>query len=211
MQISIFDEIPIFRTGLEHVLSQQADISVVGQGGTPDDLFALVEKSKPDILIVGTDCLTRHAPELTELKQRLPHVRVVIMTASETQDDVTAALQLGAAAYILRSIVPSDVVKTLRMIMRGETFITPSLATRLFLASQSAKATGDQLDAQMHSLTDRERDVLRELTLGRTNKEIARNLELTEKTVKYHMGRLMQKLRARNRTEAALRVREVAF
>jgi two-component system, NarL family, nitrate/nitrite response regulator NarL len=210
IRISISDVLPIYRAGLDHVLSREPDFLVVGHGG-PDNAVALAEKDGTEVLILGSDTAADGLTMASEIRRRFPRVRIVFLTASERQEDVSAALQIGVAAYILRTIAASDLLQTLRMIMRGETYITPSLATRLLLASQRGKASGDPIDRQLQSLTDREREVLRELTLGRTNKEIARNLDLTEKTIKYHMGRVMQKLSARNRTEAALRVREVAF
>lgn len=208
MRVAITDELHIYRCGLGSIFSREPDFSVVGLGSSPADAVALADQHTPDILIMGVDHPPAGLEFAAQIRQRTPRVRIALITSSQKQEDIAAALQLGIGAYVLRSIGEADLVQTLRMISRGETYLTPSLAVRMLLATQQPKEVGDDFSRRLQSLTEREHEILRELALARTNKEIARNLNLSEKTIKYYMGRLMQKLRARNRTEVAMRVRE---
>ncbi len=209
MRVVITDEFQIYRSGLEATLSSDADFSVVGLGGKPEEAVALAARHVPEIVLMGLDDPSVGLRLAGDIRSHAPRVRIAFITSSQRQEDIAAALQLGVAAYIMRTISGADLLQTLRMIVRGETYITPSLAVRMLLATQQPSEADNQFDRLLQSLKEREREILRELALARTNKEIARNLNLSEKTIKYYMGRIMQKLSARNRTEVAMRVREI--
>jgi two-component system, NarL family, nitrate/nitrite response regulator NarL len=120
---------------------------------------------------------------------------------------VTEALALGAVGYMLKSITPQSLLQTMRLVMAGESYIAPHLAARLVqMAAENARRANNERRARavLDRLTMREQQILDHLTTGKTNKEIARTLDLTEKTVKHYMGKVLQKLSARNRTEAVI-------
>jgi DNA-binding NarL/FixJ family response regulator len=203
IRIVIIEEQQLLRIGLEHVLMREPEFLVVGAGATAADALALVAAEEPDMIFL--DILGGGIKTATEIRRRHPRTRVLFLTSSERHEDVTAALQAGASAYMLKGIAPDSLVQTLRVILAGETYIMPQLATRLLVsASQKPKSNNSAAAERLDSLTARERQILKEVSEGQTNKEIARKLEITEKTVKHYMGRVLQKLCVRNRTEAVV-------
>lgn len=202
-RIAIVDPQPIFRIGLSEVFSRESDFEVVGSGASAREAVDLVKLHKPDILLLEVNLPGGGLGAAQEIRRQGGSTRFMFLTCSERQEDVNTALQAGASAYMLKGIAAETLVHTLRMVLSGETYIMPQLATRLLVsASQKQKpcASAERID----SLTTRERQILQELTGGQTNKEIARKLDITEKTVKHYMGRVLQKLCVRNRTEAVL-------
>ena len=131
------------------------------------------------------------------------------MTTSERAEDVTASLQNGARGYILKHIDAAELLKTLRTVAAGEVYLSPSLGARLFAQTAAAqKPAANQ--PEFSDLTAREEQILAHVSVGATNKEIARTLKISDKTVKYYMTNIMQKLQVRNRVEAVVAVRDRA-
>lgn len=182
---------------------REPDLLVQGAAATAAEAVELaatdVDMAILDIKIDG--CGLKAA---TQILRNKPKTQVIFLTASESYEDVQAALQLGAAGYMLKGIAPGTLVQTLRTIMAGETYIMPQLATRLLVSASQNRLATDQSTELLRTLTARERQILGEVRLGQTNKEIARKLGITEKTVKHLMGRVLQKLCVRNRTEAVV-------
>jgi DNA-binding NarL/FixJ family response regulator len=140
------------------------------------------------------------------ISQNRPLVKVIMLTASERQDDVAAALEAGARGYILKGIGGGDLVNVLRSIHRGESYVSPGLAARL-LTQLRRRPTEAEADDELADLTVREEEILGHVSAGLTNKEIAIRLGISEKTVKHYMTNIMQKLQVRNRVEAVMTAR----
>ncbi len=205
VRIVIVDEQPLYRVGIEHVLMREPEFLVVATAATAADALRIVSVEEPDMVIMDVQLAGGGINIAQQILRKSPRTRVLFLTLSERHEDVTAALQAGAAAYMLKGIEPGALVQTLRVILAGETYIMPQLATRLLVtASQKPKDNQPPVVDRLHSLTSRERQILKELSEGQTNKEIARKLDITEKTVKHYMGRVLQKLCVRNRTEAVV-------
>lgn len=132
-----------------------------------------------------------------------PVVKVVMLTVSEDEEDVTTALRAGARAYVLKGVAARGLVGILRAVAAGEVYVTPSLAASL-LFELTGGGAGSPSASPLDLLTERERQILERVATGDSNKEIGSQLSLSEKTVKHHMTKILQKLQVRNRVEAAL-------
>jgi DNA-binding NarL/FixJ family response regulator len=206
IRIAVIDEQPLLRAGVEYVLSKEPEFEIVGSGSSHDDALRIVELVSPNLILMDVNIPGGGIAASLEIAKRNPKVRVLFLTASERHEDVTAALAAGVCAYMLKGISPTDLVSTLRVILAGETFIMPKLATRLLVASARMPAIAAQTPAAdlLQQLTAREQQILKKVSLGLTNKEIAKLLAITEKTVKHYMSSILQKLCVRNRTEAVI-------
>jgi two-component system nitrate/nitrite response regulator NarL len=136
-----------------------------------------------------------------------PVVKIVMLTVSEHDDDVLSALQVGARGYILKGIGGDELISIVRSVKRGESYVSPDLAARLLVEARSGNSHGAAPDP-IDGLTAREEQILKLVSRGLSNKEIGRDLDLQEKTVKHYMTNILQKLQVRNRVEAALLARD---
>jgi two-component system, NarL family, nitrate/nitrite response regulator NarL len=141
-----------------------------------------------------------------EIAAAFPVIKLVMLTVSEDEDDVTAALRAGARAYVLKGVAARELVRIMRAVASGEVYVTPSLAASLLFELSGGKV-GSHAASPLDDLTERERQILERVAAGDSNKEIGAQLHLTEKTVKHHMTNILQKLQVRNRVEAALLAR----
>ncbi|OWJ79441.1 response regulator [Haematobacter genomosp. 1] len=214
-RILIVDDHPIFRRGLALSLAEAGDLVVCGEGATAEEAVSLARSLRPDVVLLDLSLPGGGLSALPALRL-LTGVAVAVLTASEDSDDLTNALSAGAAGYIVKGVGGRTLIDAVRTIARGEGYVTPTVAARVISemgrdARMSLPACNDQqagLRARLlDQLTPRESAVLRLVAEGRSNKEIARLTEVHEKTVKNHMTRILYKLNARNRTEAAMLLR----
>lgn len=206
LQIAIIDDHPLFREGVVHTLGAQPDIEVVGEGESAADALRIVAERMPDILLLDVSMPGGGLNAVRQISAAFPVVKVVMLTVSETEDDVTAALRAGARAYVLKGVASRELARILRSVAAGEVYVTPSLAASLLYeltGGRGPNAAPNPLDG----LTERERQILERVAGGDSNKEIGVQLGVSEKTVKHHMTNILQKLQARNRVEAALMAR----
>lgn len=222
-RILVVDDHPIFRKGLALALSEAADLTVCGEGDSGEDALRLVQDLQPDLLLLDLSMPMGGLDILPRLCRAHPGLKVAVLTASEDSDDVLAALDAGALGYIVKGIGSRALIEAVRALARGEGYVTPALAARLLSERRTTVAPASTLDDARASapgsgrddararllaqLTPRERQVLALVAAGHSNKEIALREEMQEKTVKHHMTRILQKLHARNRTEAAMILR----
>ena len=205
IRLAIVDDHNLFRDGLVTILSAEQDIEVVGQGGSAADAIRLAQDTHPDIILLDIDMPGGGLEAARVISELSPETRVAVLTASETDDHLIAALKTSTRAYILKGVSARELLRILRAVAAGETYIPPALATNMLLGmQQSDTQTPIEKDNPIDALTDRERQILDELASGLSNKEIGNNLFLSEKTVKHYITNILQKLQVRNRTEAAL-------
>jgi two-component system nitrate/nitrite response regulator NarL len=207
-RIAVIDDHPLYREGVVLTLSRDAAFEIVGEGGTADQAVRLAEETSPDIMLLDIGLPGGGIEAIARVLRVSPVTKVVMLTGSESEDHVSTALESGARGYVLKGIGAQELVRTIRAIASGETYVTPGLAARLLTQMKSRAATPPQGDQV--GLTQREEQILQCVANGRTNKEIARELNLSEKTVKHYMTNIMHKLQVRNRVEAALIVRRRA-
>lgn len=206
--IVVVDDHPLFRDGLENTLRAEPDFEITGTGASAEDALRLCEELLPDMLLLDINIPGGGLNVLPRLGAACPVTQVVMLTASEEEDDVLAALKGGARGYILKGVSARELIRILRGIRDGEPYVTPTLAASLL--SDMTSAPGAAPADPLAQLTERERQILEQVASGQSNKEIAYQFHLSEKTVKHHMTNILQKLHARNRVEAALLARQGA-
>jgi len=201
LNVAVVDDHPLFREGVAHSLRMQPGVSLVAEGATAADALAIAA-DLPDVMLLDVSMPGGGIAALQAIAAAYPVVKVVMLTVSEDEEDVTAALRAGARGYVLKGVAARELVGIVRAVAAGEVYVTPALATSLLveLTSPSTRLPTSPLD----ELTDRERQIVELVAGGDSNKEIASQLGLSEKTVKHHMTNILQKLQVRNRVEAAL-------
>jgi DNA-binding NarL/FixJ family response regulator len=200
IRIVVADDHPLFRDGVAMSLGAEPDLEVIGQANTAEETIELVRQLRPDIAILDISMPTMGgvaaAAQIAALEAG---TRIIMLTVSEDRDTLLAALKAGAQGYVLKGVSAGELRAVVRRVADGETFITPTLAADLIFEF-SRPSPEDPL----HELTARESAVLDHIAHGLTNREIGDRLHLSEKTVKHYVTLVLQKLRVRSRTEAAL-------
>jgi two-component system, NarL family, nitrate/nitrite response regulator NarL len=201
IRTAIVDDHPLFREGVAKLLARTPGIEMVADGSTGIDAVNIARELLPDVLLLDLKLPDDGATAASTIVREHPSVRIVILTASDCHDDVTAMLQLGVHGYLLKGCTGQEIIRAVQRVHAGECYVTPSLAARV-LTKMSPPALKDSGGSEV--LSDREEIILAQVSKGLSNKEIARALNLREKTVKHYMTQIMQKLGVRNRLEAAL-------
>ncbi len=205
----VVDDHPLLREGVCITLESDPAFTIVGQAENYDEAIAAVSEANPDIMLIDVSMPGGGINTAREIHQSYPHIKIIMLTVSEDEKDVSSAIQAGAKGYILKGIGGKDLISAVHRIARGESFITPSLATNILLQAhtQSPKNSTGLLD----TLSEREAVILKALERGLTNKQIADELELSEKTIKHYMTIILKKLGVKNRVEAALMAQKHEF
>lgn len=204
IHVVIADDHTLFREGLAVIISGTEDFEVVGQAGTMEEAVQLARDLLPDIILLDIDMPGGGLEAARLIAEELPVTRIVVLTSSEEDDHLIGALKIGARAYILKGVAARELIRILRAVWAGESYVPPMLAASLLLEMREAHAQQKQSTSPLDELTPRERQILESLAAGLSNKEIGEQLFLSEKTVKHYMTNILQKLQVRNRVEAAL-------
>ena len=207
VRLAIVDDHPLLREGVARSLAETGAFEICGEGASADDAIRLAGEVKPDILLIDISMPGGGLHALQAIRASQPDMKVVILTVSEANDDVTSALNAGAQGYVLKGVGSKMLAEILQGVARGETYVSPVLAARMLANLKDMNARASPANP-LSLLTQRERQILEFVGSGLSNKEVAIRLALQEKTVKHHMTRIMAKLRVRNRTEAAMLLRD---
>ncbi|MGI9386335.1 MAG: LuxR C-terminal-related transcriptional regulator [Methyloligellaceae bacterium] len=210
VRVAIVDDHPLFRMGISAVLGRCEDMDVVAEGCSCDEIPTVCGGEHPDILVVD---VAMNGDVLTAIRQCAADksgTRVVVLSASVDHDHLTRTLDAGARGYLLKTESADTIISALRSVFGGETYVTPSLAARMFNQIKKEKSAPD-IRSELWMLTQRETEILYCIGLGHTNRSIARELKIGEKTVKHHMTNIMSKLQVQNRVQAALLVQTAAL
>jgi NarL family two-component system response regulator LiaR len=197
IRVVVVDDHWVVRQGLRLFLGQQDGIEVVGEAADGEEALAVVEATRPDVVLM--DVLMPRLDGITatrRIRERWPHVEVVALTTVADGEAVAAAIGAGATGYLVKETHGDTLVAAVRAAAEGRVELSPEAARRLASAIRPVGAS--------EPLTPREREVLGEIAGGRANKEIAARLGITEKTVKAHVTRVLEKLGVQSRTQAAL-------
>jgi DNA-binding NarL/FixJ family response regulator len=201
IRVAIVDDHALVRAGLEELLSTAEEIEVVATAANGREAVEAVERERPDVVLMDLSMPTLDGVEATRLVTAAqPDVRVIALTSFSERDRVLQALDAGAIGYLLKDSEPEELQRGIRAAARGESPMHPKAAQAL-LAARTDTQTGPEL-------SPREREVLGLVAQGMANKAIARELEISEKTVKAHLTRVFQVIGATDRTQAALWARE---
>lgn len=203
IQIVIVDDHPLFREGVVSTLNNEPDFQVIAEGNTASEAVTLAGEHLPDLLLLDINIPGGGLNVVGKIANLSPVTKIVMLTASEHEDDVVQALKAGARGYVVKGVTARELKNSLRAVYNGEAYVTPTLAAAL-LADFKVKASGAKQKTPFDDLTEREREILELVAGGKSNKEIAAQLFLSEKTVKHHMTNILQKLHVSNRVQAAL-------
>lgn len=199
ISIVVIDDHSLFRAGVIQTLELDPDIKVVGEGGTGDKAVELAERLRPDIILLDISMPGNGIEAARRIAARAGAPRIIMLTVSEDDDSVIEALEAGAVGYILKGIESLHLITAVKSVAAGDSFVSPNLTMRL-LSGVRNKLTPGMLDR----LTVQEQRILRLVAQGLSNREVGERIGVLEKTVKFHMTRIMAKLNVRNRVEASL-------
>lgn len=206
INLVIVDDHPLFREGVIAILGAEADMEIVGQGVTADDAVQLVRDLLPDAIILDVNIPGGGLNAARTISAQFPVVKIIMLTGSADEDDVLTALKAGVEAYVLKGVAARELIGIIHTVQAGESYVTPTLAASLLmeLTSISQDERPAAVNEPIDDLTGREREILELIADGKSNKEIGLQLFLTEKTIKHYVTNILQKLRVRNRVQAAL-------
>ncbi|NNF23432.1 MAG: response regulator transcription factor [Rhodobacteraceae bacterium] len=201
IRLVLADDHPIFRDGLVSSIEETGEFKVVGIGGTADEAIALSDLHKPDIALLDLSMPGNGINAARRISKAGTAKGIAMLTVSEDDADVTAALEAGATGYVLKGVSAAELRDILGRIAKGEAHVSPGLAAQVLKMMQ----TRQHVDRRpIDDLTKREEDILKGVAAGLSNREIGDRLSLQEKTVKHYMTIILSKLQARNRVEAAV-------
>lgn len=199
ISVVVVDDHSLFRTGVIQSLALDSQIEVVGQGASAFEAVQLVGALSPDIALIDISMPGNGIEAAAEIIAMARNTRVIMLTVSETDDDIMRSLEIGAVGYILKGIGASDLLLAVRSVAAGDTFVSPNLALRLLSNMNAKKRTG-----LLSTLSQQEERTLRLVSLGLSNRAVGERLGVLEKTVKFHMTHILHKLGVKNRVEATL-------
>ena len=211
--ILLVDDQPLFREGLRTLLSVQLDLKVVGEAGDGEEAIKLCRTLKPAVVLMDLQMPVLDGVEATRrLHHEQPDSRVIVLTTFDDDEMVFDGLRAGALGYLLKDVPPEKLAEAIRAAARGESFLQPSIAAKV--VAEFARLTTKRsppAQALIEPLSDREQEILALIATGATNREIGNQLFLAEGTVKNHVTNVLGKLGVRDRTQAALKAREMGL
>lgn len=218
IRVLLVDDHTLFRRGLSALLSRDPQVEVVGDAADAGEGQRRAAELQPDAIL-----LDNHLPgvngvaALPALQEAAPHARILMLTVSEDENDLAAALRAGAAGYLLKTIEGDALIHAIQRAVDGESVIAPEMTSKLVAAYRDASAgtqpqpaVGQQASA-LDSLSPREREILRGIAQGASNKEIGRDLGIAETTVKIHVQHVLRKLNVSTRVHAAVIATEIGL
>jgi two-component system nitrate/nitrite response regulator NarL len=203
MRVLLIDDHALFRVGLQELLERRG-LDVIAEGDCLKGIEIVAEK-KPDVVLLDMRMPDMTGAEvLSVLRQHYPNMPISMLTTSREESDVIEALQLGAQGYLLKDMEPNELIDALQQIIQGHTVVAKELTSILAKAVQGEPPSSSKQASSLDDLTPREREILCHLADGQSNKVIARNLGISDGTVKLHVKAILRKLEVHSRVEAAV-------
>ena len=211
--ILLVDDQPLFREGLRTLLSVQPDLKVVGEAGNGEEAIKLCRTLKPAVVLMDLQMPVLDGVEATRrLHHEQPDSHVIVLTTFDDDEMVFDGLRAGALGYLLKDARSEKLAEAIRAAARGESFLQPSIAAKVVAEFARLTTKRSRLaQALIEPLSDREQEILALIATGATNREIGNQLFLAEGTVKNHVTNVLGKLGVRDRTQAALKAREMGL
>ena len=190
-RVLVVDDHALLRTGVANIINQESDLRVVAEASNGLEAVAAFERYRPDVTLLDLRMPVMEGVEaVRQIRERDPNAKVIVLTTYDTDEDISRALKAGAKAYVLKDISADGLIGCIHDVLAGKTYLAPAAAAKL--------AEG----VTRVQLTPRELSTLRLIADGRSNREIASELRISERTVKTHLGHLFDKLGVTSRTEA---------
>ena len=204
IRVAVVDDQELFRRGLTMLLSVESDIQIVGEAGDGATAAALAAASSPDIVLMDVRMPKLSGIEaITAVRNAAPDARIVMLTVSDEEADLYEAIKGGASGYLLKDASTDEVAQAVRVVADGQSLISPSMAMKLLDEFKQMSRT-DRSQPATPRLTERELEVLRLVAQGLNNREIAKQLFISENTVKNHVRNILEKLQLHSRMEAVM-------
>lgn len=201
MKVLLVDDHLVVLKGLRFFLQTRLDIEIIGEARDGKEALQQVEKLQPEIVLMDVIMPNMDGIEATKrIKTEHPDVHVIILTSSSDRDHVLPAIRAGACGYQLKDVDPNLLEEAMIAVMDGKTSLHPQVSNQLMTHVKT-----EEHDDSFHALTLRERDILKHITYGQSNKDMAAELHITEKTVKTHITSILGKMEVQDRTQAAIR------
>lgn len=200
IRVLLVDDHEVVRTGIKSMLDAEDDITVVGEAGTVEDGVRRVGYDDPDVVIMDVRLPDGSGVEACrDILDRFPEVKVLMLTSFADEEALMSAILAGASGYVLKRVKGSDLVNDIRRVGAGESLLDPEMTDKLF----ERLRTGPKTDPLLSKLSDQEREIVGRIAEGKTNKQIAAEMFLAEKTIKNYVSNLLAKMGMSRRSEAA--------
>lgn len=205
IRLLLVDDQVIYREGLSELISLEEDIEVVGEGKNGEEAITLAEKLQPDVILMDVRMPVCDGVTATKkIHQRFPWIRIMVLTTFDEDEYICQSLQSGALGYVLKSTPAKQLAATIRSLYQGFGQLDPAIALKVFAQIPQKAASSLQLQAVLASLNQSELEILKRIGKGKTNREIAVDLQLTEGTVKNYVSNILTCLDMRDRIQVAL-------
>ncbi|NLO75995.1 MAG: response regulator transcription factor [Clostridia bacterium] len=204
ISVVIIDDHPLVREGLRKILELEPGIKVIDEAGDGQGAINIARKFKPDVILMDINMPGTNGVEATRIiKREFPNMGIIALTIHEDEEYVLELVRAGVSGYVLKDIAPAKLVETIRTVAAGNSVIDPTI-TRTLFSELNRLTRRRHAQEEWESLTEREMDILKLITQGKSNKEIAVDLCISEKTVKNHITYVFRKLKVDDRTQAVL-------
>jgi DNA-binding NarL/FixJ family response regulator len=209
IRVAIVDDQAMVRAGFRMIVEAQPDMKVAGEAADGQEAIDLVRRERPDVVLM--DIRMPRVDGIAATREVAGMTRVVILTTFELDEYVFDALAAGASAFLLKAAPPEDLIRAIRVVAAGDALLAPSVTKRLIEEFAKRPERAPKRAKELDTLTEREREVLREVARGLTNAEIAKRLHVSETTVKTHVAHLLDKLELRDRVQAVILAYELGL
>lgn len=202
IRIALADDQALVRTGFRMIVQSQPDMEVVGEAEDGRRAIDLVKQQSPDVVLM--DIRMPNLDGIAATREVSGQAKVIILTTFELDEYVFDALAAGASGFLLKAAPPEDLIKAIRVVAQGDALLAPSITRRLIEEFGKHPERSPKKTRELETLTEREKDVLKQVAKGLTNAEIAAQLHVSETTVKTHVAHLLDKLELRDRVQAVI-------
>ncbi|MFC2016447.1 response regulator [Chloroflexota bacterium] len=206
IRVMVVDDHALFRRGIAAVLANQESLKVVGEAVDGLEAIEKARKIVPDVILMDLNMPRCSGLEAIQaLQAEMPQINILVLTVSEMETDLFAAVKFGATGYLLKKVEPEELISAILHIAQGEVIVSPLMATKLLAEFKdlTAEVKEEGVEKATADLSPREKEALQLVAQGATNKEIAESLFISENTVKTHLSSIMEKLHLANRSQAA--------